>query len=683
MIRALTRLGLASLVAAAVLSAGRADAARVALVIGNDTYQQLTPLQKAVADAEDFAATLKSKGYTVIQRINATRTDMDFAIGDFLAAVGPGDTAVFFYSGHGWSDGSQNFLVGTDAPKKASEAQLARISISLAGILADIEERKASLKVAIVDACRDNPFSSTEPGRSVGRSRGLVRVVDPPEGTFVVFSAGTGQTALDRLSDDDPHRNSVFTRTFLPYVRDDIWLHEAIKASQTTVKQVASPHLQSPAYYDQVSGNACLSEKCQSIVVAAVESKAEPEPAPRSPATEGGNVVLGQDVQYWMVIQNSTNPYDFKLFRDAFPDSQLAILLASRRMEELEADYWKSKEDAGSASELDEYLQVYPDGAHAGEAKTRLAALRQSANAEQRWREVENSQNISELEAFVDEFPNIPLAADARQRIAELKAAEAEESLWARLEDSQNAADIPNVENYLQTYPDGRFAPDAKEKLSALRKLLDEEQQWRAIEVIAAPAEIKEYLEDNPTSKFADEARARLEEINAKEAQAWGRIENSQRPEDYDLFLTSFPDGTHAADAKQRLALLRPPELTGRELYVALQEALKAVGCYTARVDGDWGPRSNRALEEFRRHANVSGLADPSSEFLEKVRSYDERVCPEVVVAPPPPPKKQRATPRPPKRQAPAPAIRRQPPPPPPPVVERRPPSGGSPTILP
>lgn len=254
----------------AFASAERAAAARrIALVIGNDAYQELTALQKAAADATDTAKVLEAKGFDdVILKTNLTRLEMDIAVAEFLDAVAQGDTALFFYSGHGWSDGAQNFLVGVDAPKQASEAVLSRISIPLQnganGILDALRQRGAGLKVAIIDACRDNPFTSTVAGRSIGTGRGLSRV-DPPQGTFVVFSAGTGQTALDRLSDDDHERNSVFTRTFLPYLRNGIWLNEAVKAVQTSVKEIAYPHPQSPAYYDQVTGRACLFANCRNI----------------------------------------------------------------------------------------------------------------------------------------------------------------------------------------------------------------------------------------------------------------------------------------------------------------------------------------------------------------------------------------------------------------------------------
>jgi caspase domain-containing protein len=64
---------------------------------------------------------------------------------------------------------------------------------------------------------RDNPFAA-DGTRSVGGTRGLVRV-EAPEGTFVMYSAGAGQTALDGLSDSDVDANSVFTRSLVQLIK--------------------------------------------------------------------------------------------------------------------------------------------------------------------------------------------------------------------------------------------------------------------------------------------------------------------------------------------------------------------------------------------------------------------------------------------------------------------------------
>lgn len=354
---------------------------RVALVVGNDAYQELPALQKAVADATDFAAVLRDKGFDkVILKHDVSRLDMDLALGEFLDSIAPGDTAVFFYAGHGWSDGNQNFLVATDVPEVASAGSLRRISVPLQnganGIIDEMARRGATLKVAIVDACRDNPFRTADATRSIGLDRGLARV-DPPQGTFVVFSAGAGQTALDRLSDSDEARNSVFTRTFLPYIRDDVWLLDAVKATQETVYEEAGKatpaHRQEPAYYDQVRGNACLSESCRSLAALSA-----PPPGPGAPDSVATAFVerptSDEDAKLLAAIKDSTNPAEYRAFLQAFPDSAL-VPVARIRLAATEPGYWASLGATPGKPALEAYLGYFPDGPHAADARQRLAAL--------------------------------------------------------------------------------------------------------------------------------------------------------------------------------------------------------------------------------------------------------------------------------------------------------------------
>lgn len=68
----------------------------------------------------------------------------------------------------------------------------------------------AGTRIFIIDACRDNPFAGSG-GRGLGGTRGLARV-DAPAGTFILYSAGYQQTALDRLNDADEEPTSVYTR---------------------------------------------------------------------------------------------------------------------------------------------------------------------------------------------------------------------------------------------------------------------------------------------------------------------------------------------------------------------------------------------------------------------------------------------------------------------------------------
>ena len=189
---------------------------RYALVIGNDAYLEVSVLEKAVADAEAVEAELAALGFETILALNVGRRDLNIAIADFTQKLSPGDTAVVFFAGHGVEIDGENYLLPTDiiAPSDVQKGLISSESVALSSLLERVRRTGARTTVAFIDACRDNPFA-TKAGRSIGSARGLARIA-APEGTFIVYSAGAGQQALDKLDDEDTNANSVFTRNLLP-----------------------------------------------------------------------------------------------------------------------------------------------------------------------------------------------------------------------------------------------------------------------------------------------------------------------------------------------------------------------------------------------------------------------------------------------------------------------------------
>ena len=215
---------------------------RVALVIGNDAYSEVPKLEKAAGDARTIAQTLTALGFDVVTVLDANRARMSRAFADFETRVSPGDTALFFYAGHGVAlDGGELFA---RRPTSRWSAKAQRNQLKTDGFLADdiserLKERGAATTVMILDACRNNPFKASG-GRSIGQSRGLSRM-DTRQGLFVMFSAGAGQEALDRLGADDPHPNSVFTRLFVDLVKQpDSSLIDVAKELQIEVPKLAA-----------------------------------------------------------------------------------------------------------------------------------------------------------------------------------------------------------------------------------------------------------------------------------------------------------------------------------------------------------------------------------------------------------------------------------------------------------
>ena len=232
--------------------AGAADARRVALVIGNDSYQSAAPLQNARSDAKAVARALERAGFAVTLKEDLTLKAMKEALRNFKEQISGGDEAVFYFSGHGVQFEGTNYLIPTDLVPQ-SEEQVADESVPLQRILDALRDQKSRFALAIVDACRDNPFKGS--GRAIG-GRGLAPVT-AATGQMVLYSAGAGQEALDRLGPGDSDPNGVFTRVLIKEInKPGVPTDQMLKNVRDQVVRLARGvnHEQVPALYDQSIG---------------------------------------------------------------------------------------------------------------------------------------------------------------------------------------------------------------------------------------------------------------------------------------------------------------------------------------------------------------------------------------------------------------------------------------------
>ena len=291
----------AVVVALCLPDAARAEK-RVALVIGNDRYVNMPAdrqLQKAVNDAHTVAASMKALGFEVLIGTNLGRQAMIDKLAEFTARLQADDTAAFFFAGHGVAIQGVNYLVPSDVPavSEGAEARVRGASLAEPDVIAELQAKSVRVALVIIDACRDNPFPRAA-GRSIGNTRGLSDA-KPARGVFTLYSAGIGQTALDRLSDKDTANNSVFTRIFAEQlVRPELHLGDLAVEVRERVAALAlqatdgsgqpAPHEQTPAYYDQTLGGRIFLGRAGASGAAAGATIRQPQPqtAARPPAVE-------------------------------------------------------------------------------------------------------------------------------------------------------------------------------------------------------------------------------------------------------------------------------------------------------------------------------------------------------------------------------------------------------------
>jgi len=391
--------------AACLLMALQAEAARLALVVGNDNYQHATKLHNARNDATSIARELEAAGFGVTRVLDATRDQMDDALGGFLRRVQKGDEVVFFFSGHGSQPPNLGpHLLPVDI-RPTDNRVIERNGQSLERLTDELNQR-ARFSLVIIDACRDDPLRETSAGRSIAPGSSLTRI-EPPKGSLVIMAASKGQQALDRLSNSDPVPNGLFTRELIKHMRTPgLSAVEMLRRVRSSVETAAEGvnHRQRPALMDESSsdfyfypgGSAALAPAPAPAPVI------PPAPAPVSPSAAPAPGAGGE---------------------------------ASSAQREFEA--WEAALRADSRAAFEAFLRQHPGGRYADRARARLATYGAAAPA--------------------------PAAAPATAAAAApANNPAAEFALWDKAQTSNRKADY---EAYLRQYPGGRYADRARAAL--------------------------------------------------------------------------------------------------------------------------------------------------------------------------------------------------------------------------
>lgn len=290
---------------------------RVALVIGNSNYTH-GPLLNPVNDARAMAKVLQSAGFTVILRTDAAQPELQSALRDFgnrLKDGGPGTAGLFYFAGHGMQVKGRNFLIPLGANIE-HEDELAYQALDAQAVMDKMESAGNGTNIVILDACRNNPFV-----RSFRSGRQGLAQMDAPVGTLVAFSTAPGSVASDGTG-----TNGLYTSHLLRAIQ------QPGQKVEDVFKQVRFAVLRDSAR-KQVPWEA--SSLVGDFYFVEPRAGAAASNAPLPPAA--GTAL----------------------------DPQAAI----------DEALWSAVKDSTSSAELFAYLNRFPAGLHAKEARARLADL--------------------------------------------------------------------------------------------------------------------------------------------------------------------------------------------------------------------------------------------------------------------------------------------------------------------
>jgi hypothetical protein len=205
-------------------------------------------------DAEALEKALRSAG--VAKKNITTLYDLDYqsffaAIYNFRQALGSEDSAIFYYSGHGFSIDDHAFLVPVDFKLGSTRRSAELKSVSLDQVKKDLS--KARMRALIIDACRtDIPLLKQASGSKSAFS--LANLYDTkPAGTgeLIVFATQGGKPAIaDAPADGLSFFTYYFAKRFEVTLPD---LGTVVRQAQIATA-VSSNHSQEPDVRDNLQG---------------------------------------------------------------------------------------------------------------------------------------------------------------------------------------------------------------------------------------------------------------------------------------------------------------------------------------------------------------------------------------------------------------------------------------------
>nr|WP_041757013.1 caspase family protein [Bradyrhizobium sp. ORS 278] len=638
----------------AVLAPDRALAERrVALVIGNSSYQSVPQLANPARDANSIAKMFRDAGFeTVDTLINVGNLEFKRAIRKFEATADQADIVVVYYAGHGLEIGGLNYLIPVDA-RLASDRDADDEAIPLERLVSSADGAKR-LRLVILDACRDNPFVSTmrrerrsTTTRAVGG--GLGKVEPTLTDTLIAYAAKAGSTADDGDGEHSPFTLSILKNLTVPgldvrlafgRVRDEVlrstgnrqepYVYGALGGG--TISLVPAPAIPQEAPVSDVKADYELVQKISTkrawevflathptgfyadLARAQLDAmNSQPQAniqvaaiPPASPETRDAPPT--KDRIEWDKIKDSVDIPVLQRFIKRFPDAPLAIT-AQQRIDVLKRAIEEREEAARAAREA--ARQAVEDAKRKAEAEqAQLAAQKKREEDERRARIAEAAEQAKAAAAAA--------AAEKKRIDDERRAAAAEADRLAKAAEAERKAQLARQQAE-QAERDRAAAAAAAAKAAADKQAKEAEEARRVADLAAAK------------EAACKDQQAQLDVIIAKGSAGSGiddlkSFSKAVTCERLGPLIIAAVDRFNAEAAKRAAAQPNSPQLV-----TAAQIELIRLGCLTAKPDGKLTDSTKAALNRYLALGGQPFEADKVSvtqDLVGELGKHATRVCP-------------------------------------------------------
>ena len=615
---------------------------RVALVVGNSRYTDVPPLANPVNDADLIARTLRSLNFEVVQSIDADRAALTQAVNDFgdrLATAGEDAVGLFFYAGHAVQLGNTNYMIPIGESIE-NDNQVQTNAVPAQWVLDRMAQAGSAFNMVILDACRTPPPKLLENSRSV--KSGLTQM-EGPSGVLIAYSAGPGKVAFDGRGGHSPYAKALAEAMTIPGVRVEDTFREVRKSVQQATRKKQMPWesistLGAPFYF---LPSASVAHPTAAVAAQPSPSSRPAEPGPRfevaqrRPSVQAYEIERMDKVMFAIKRANVRNGPDMsfatagqlkigqevQVTGSVVGSSWLRIQYGGQRMfvhDSLLADNWETLPDSstraaaqslaevrwrsladGKPWDIEKYLNEFPDGEFAGEARRRaLAMLCEDSYLAQSYLMqlsdglfaedakrclltlIAETEDIATLGVYMERFAEgtEAIAAAARQRAEWLRSWEdmrnsgdvsALESFSAQVDDPtfkrriqgqilaaiRSASDVHALRQYIRQFPGGGAVQEAQRRIAVL-------STWSQIEASDDLSLFEKFLAQTSDAELADLAKDRI----------IGLINDSTDAEHLKRYVEEHPGGIGVQAAEYRIVLLGKMRESQQEAHRTFQD---------------------------------------------------------------------------------------------------------------
>lgn len=459
----------ALLIFAMGLACGPAHAdRRVALVIGNSAYKSAPKLGNPVNDATLVGGMFKKAGFDSVDvRLDLSASEMRRMLREFAGRTRDAEMAVIYYAGHGIELDGTNYLIPTDATLE-TDGDVLDETIPVERALFAVEPAK-QLRLIILDACRDNPFSKTMKRTLASRAigRGLAKVEPTSPNTMIAFAAKAGSTASDGDSKNSPFavalvehlpKPGLDLRKAFGFVRDDV-----LKATG---------YKQEPYVYGSLGGD-------DVPLVANKPAATGPQASPQD--------AIRRD--YELALQLATRD-GWEAFLAQYPEGFYANL-AKGQLNKIGAEETRAAAEQKAKAAEQEKARLIAERAQKAEQEKAAAAAKAAEDARIA---AEKQKQIEQARAEAAEHQRKLAEAAAAKVLAEKQAAEkakAELAAKQAAEKAEQAAKPPADRQMpeVETQKVAALSPGPASTLSAADLAKSVQNELRRVGCLASPAE--------------------------------------------------------------------------------------------------------------------------------------------------------------------------------------------------